>query len=183
LIVGAFALIRMGTLAVGGYLLLVVLVSGAVASFNQRRGTLILDRLSFGLAHGLLGVMGLGALSAPMASVALAQPVPPPSSAAAVRDVVAPDAPTRSEAVIRPVLDEPIPSAAPPTDATEHYVVAPGDSLWSVAAAHLGDVTGRVDLSDAEIATYWRAVMDANPSPNPDLLFVDEVIALPPVTP
>jgi len=181
-IVAAFALIRLASLAVGGYLLLVVVVSGAVAALDPRRGALILDRLSFGLARGLLGVMGLGALSVPMATGALAQPAPPPSSIASIREVEARNTPIQSEAVIRPVLDRPAPLQAPP-DTTEHYVVAPGDSLWRVAAAHLSDVTGRADLSESEIATYWRAVVDANPSPNPDLLFVDQVIALPAVTP
>jgi nucleoid-associated protein YgaU len=182
-IVAVFALIRMGALAVGGHLLLVVVVSGAVGALEGRRATLTLDRLTFGLARGLPGIMGLGALSVPMATVAHAQPAPPASSTASIHEVEARDAPTASEAVIRPVLEEPTPPEALPPETGEQYEVAAGDSFWSVAAAHLSDVTGRVDLSDSEIATYWRAVVDANPLPNPDLLFVNQVIELPAVTP
>jgi nucleoid-associated protein YgaU len=182
-IVVVFALIRMGAFAVGGYLLLVVVVSGAVGALDERRGTLTLDRLTFGLARGLLGIMRLVGLSVPMATVAHAQQAPPPSSTASIHEVEARDASTASEAVIRPVADEPTPPEALPPDTGEQYVVAAGDSFWGVAAAHLSDVTGRVDLSDSEIATYWRAVVEANPLPNPDLLFVDQVIALPAVTP
>src|SRR5262245_3391166 len=68
-IVTVFALIRFGAFATGSYLLLVVAVSGVVTAVDARRGTLILDRLTFRLARGILGVMGLGALSVPMASV------------------------------------------------------------------------------------------------------------------
>jgi LysM repeat protein len=141
----------------------------------------IFDRFTFGLARGLLGVLGLGALTVPTATAALAQPVPAASSTASVHEVDGPDEPTRSEAVIRSVVDEPAPTEASPPDTGEQYQVATGESFWSVAARHLSDVTGRVDLSDSEIAAYWRALMDANPLPNPDLLFVGQVIALPAV--
>jgi nucleoid-associated protein YgaU len=78
------------------------------------------------------------------------------------------------------VVPETSPSPVP-TDG-EQYPVAPGDSLWSIAAAHLHDVTGRDDVTDDEIARYWRTVIDANPLPNPNLLFVNQVIELPAVT-
>ena len=144
-------------------------------------GAVMLDLLTFGAARGLIGVMGLGALSLPMATVAHAQPAP--SSTASIHEVDPGGASPASEAVIRPVVDESAPTVAPEPDIGEQYIVSAGDCMWSVAAAHLSDVTGRADLSDAEIVAYWRAVIDANPLPNPDLLFVDQVIKLPAVTP
>jgi nucleoid-associated protein YgaU len=107
------------------------------------------------------------------------------SDTASVLEIDPPAAPSPADAAaIRPVLDEPPPSSVTPTQpaANEQYAVAAGDSFWSVAAAHLSDVTGRADLVDAEVAGYWRDLMASNPLPNPDLLFVGQVIELPAAT-
>jgi hypothetical protein len=184
--VAVFALVRVGALAAGGYLLLVLLAGGFIAAVDERRGGCFLDCLTFGLARGLLAVIGLGALSTSLAAAANAQTTS--SSTAVVREID--PTPAASEAEIRPLSEqEPStnaqaadpPLAAAPTG--DQYVVSAGDSLWSAAAAHLSDVTGRQDLTDSEIAVYWRAVLDANPLPNPNLLFVGQAIVLPAVTP
>lgn len=84
------------------------------------------------------------------------------------------------------------PGATPPVDETQAptgvgaVVVAPGDSLWTIAADHLAEVLGHVP-DDREIATYWREVVEVNRpqirSGNPDLIFPGEEITLPPVAP
>jgi hypothetical protein len=65
--------------------------------------------------------------------------------------------------------------------------VVQGDNLWTIARDHLAAVTNRraSDLSDHEIASYWLRVIAVNRSSlrsgNPDLIFPDELIMLPPV--
>jgi hypothetical protein len=185
--VAVFALVRVGALAAGAYLFLVLLVSRAIAAFDERRGDAAFDRLTFGLARGLLAVVGLGVLSTPLAHAASAQTTS--SSTAVVRELD--PAPDTSEAVILPLTDQPprptdasLTDPVPPVAPTgEQYVVTAGDSLWGVAAARLSEATGRTDLTDAEIARYWTAVLDANPLPNPDLLFVGQAVELPAITP
>jgi len=181
-IVAVFALIRLCAWLSAAYLLVVVIVSGVVRAVDDRSGTALLDRVPLGLARGLFSVAGLGALSM-ATSLSPASAQTSPSDTAAIRAIDPPAAATPAAAAIRPVPDEPpAPTVAPSEPvANEEYVIAAGDSLWAVAEAHLGDVTGRGDLSDAEIANYWRAVIASNPLPNPNLLFVGQVIELPAV--
>lgn len=66
-----------------------------------------------------------------------------------------------------------------------HHVVAPGDNLWDIAAAHLAAVTARPRdaLPVAEIHRYWLRVIAANRdrlrSGDPDLIYPGERIELP----
>jgi len=63
------------------------------------------------------------------------------------------------------------------------YTVRRGDNLWDIAAAHLAEATGRVDLTDAEIAPFWGQIVEENrnkiASNNPDMISPGEVITLP----
>ncbi|MEM1335315.1 MAG: LysM peptidoglycan-binding domain-containing protein, partial [Actinomycetota bacterium] len=65
-----------------------------------------------------------------------------------------------------------------PTEATtgDHYVVAPGDNLWDIAASHLGD--------GSEWTTIWElnggeAMVDGRTFDDPDLLVAGWVLQLP----
>jgi hypothetical protein len=66
-------------------------------------------------------------------------------------------------------------------------VVAPDESLWTIAAVHVAGATGRDagTVDDAEVAGYWARVVDANRdalrSGNPSLIYAGEVIELPPL--
>jgi nucleoid-associated protein YgaU len=75
---------------------------------------------------------------------------------------------------------KPAPAAASPI---EQWTIEPGQSLWSVARAHLIDRTG-VEPDDAAIDSYWRSLMAANPdaSPigDPDVVYAGTVLVLPP---
>ncbi|MGQ0617836.1 MAG: LysM peptidoglycan-binding domain-containing protein [Acidimicrobiia bacterium] len=75
--------------------------------------------------------------------------------------------------------------AAPSDDDTERYVVEAGDSFWSIAVDHLGEVTATAP-DEAAVARYWARLIDANRAilhdrSNPDLLFVGQALVLPPV--
>ena len=59
----------------------------------------------------------------------------------------------------------------------DEVVVRRGDTLWSIAARHLGP-----DPSDAEIAQAWPAWHDANREvvgPDPDVLLPGQVLRAP----
>jgi nucleoid-associated protein YgaU len=62
--------------------------------------------------------------------------------------------------------------------------VARGDHLWSISEGHLTDAVGDTP-TDAEIARYWRRVIDANRdrlrSGDPDLIYPGETVRLPPI--
>ena len=82
-----------------------------------------------------------------------------------------------------------VPSSSPPNSAQSAHdarvVVPPGDNLWLIARAEVIRNTGTYP-NDAEVARYWRAVIDANRSTlrsgNPSLIFPGEIVALPPVS-
>ena len=75
---------------------------------------------------------------------------------------------------------------APPTRETTHRV-QPGEHLWGIAGAHLaaGSARDPDDLRPADIAPYWRRLVDANTgrlrSGDPDLIHPGEDLALPDV--
>ncbi|MFP3905897.1 MAG: LysM peptidoglycan-binding domain-containing protein [Acidimicrobiales bacterium] len=86
----------------------------------------------------------------------------------------------------RPGVDLPGPDA-PPTQASPPeliHVVAPGENLWSIAAAHLAAEQGGSPTTRA-VAAHWQALIDANrdrlPDPaNPDLVYRGIELRLPP---
>lgn len=90
-------------------------------------------------------------------------------------------------------------STVPADDASEHltssdpgaagspYTVRQGDSLWSIAARYLESVSGAAP-TDAEVAPYWRTVIDHNRDrlvvpDDPDLILPGQVLSLPTVQP
>jgi hypothetical protein len=66
------------------------------------------------------------------------------------------------------------------------HATVTGDDLWSIAATHLAQSSGRplASLSNAEVAAYWQRVCDANrshlQSGDLNLIYPGEEIALPP---
>lgn len=76
--------------------------------------------------------------------------------------------------------------AGPPPGPAAHVAVG-GDDLWSIAAAHLAQLTNRAvaSLPESEVASYWQQVCDANRaslrSGDLNLIYPGEEIQLPAV--
>jgi uncharacterized membrane protein YgcG len=72
------------------------------------------------------------------------------------------------------------------TDQQKPYVVQRGDNLWTIARNHLRGARsgGSGEPSNREVAEYWAKVVEANrhglESGDPDLIYPDEKISLPP---
>ena len=65
--------------------------------------------------------------------------------------------------------------SAPTSAAPESFTVAPGDSLWSIAASL------RPGADDASIDAAWRAIYEANADtlPDPNLIHPGQKLTLP----
>ena len=130
--------------------------------------------------RAIAGVLGLGILAAP--AVGLASPVPSPThsassvSTATMSPLPAPSWPTASAGSARPTVEtpgrpsntEPLPPPKRGAEPPWHHrrqppapnasvVVHPGDSLWVIAAARLGQ-----PASDDQIAVAWPSWYAAN---------------------
>jgi hypothetical protein len=81
----------------------------------------------------------------------------------------------------------PVATSAPAPSPVATHRVAPGEHLWSIAAAHVAASTGRAadELTAAEIAPYWSRVVEVNRpglhSGNPNLVYPGEIVELPPL--
>ena len=195
-LVACAALAGVGWLALSVTLELLALVPGAVGRTARRVADAVTPTLLRRAAGALIGV-GLVAGLAPGASVArpptvVLSPAPlpepgltplpepgwaPPRSGPADRGhgwVPGPPA-VRAQPDVR-VLS-PAPRQRPRAPEPDEVVVRRGDSLWSVAARHLGP-----DASEAEIARAWPAWFEANRAvigDDPDLLLPGQVLRPP----
>jgi hypothetical protein len=75
--------------------------------------------------------------------------------------------------------------AAPSPVGPSDWVVAPGESFWSIAEEALTDARGGAPPDQQEVARYWEQLVAANRDRlvapgNPDLLVVGQVIHVPP---
>lgn len=106
---------------------------------------------------------------------ALATPLP-------LLELVAPGYVPVPAPVVQPPVGPPVESIGSDHPQAVEVVVAPGDHMWGLAKAHLGDAIGR-SPTNAEISPYWRRVVEANRdrirSGDPDLIFPGEVLILP----
>ena len=72
------------------------------------------------------------------------------------------------------------------SDEKQPYQVVRGDNLWTIARDHLRSARsgGSGEPTNREVAEYWAKVVEANSnglrSGDPDLIYPDEKIALPP---
>jgi LysM domain len=105
----------------------------------------------------------------------------PPTRTVEVRDGraieavpdLSPTPPTTTPPPAPPAPDPPPVPAEPP----RQHVVAPGDSLWTIAVRQVAD--------DGDVTPYWTRLVDANRhtlrSGNPNLIHPGEVVELPPL--
>lgn len=187
-------------LAVGTLLTVGTAVMAGLGSRAHARACAVTPRLARGLASALLGVSVLGCgLAAAGPSAAAAGP---PVTVAADRGGTAGTAPARldrpvatvpggwtpdrpaaaarrsdgGEAAVRLVTAAPHPERA----VTDEVVVRRGDTLWDIAARHLG-----ANPSAAEVAAEWPRWFAANRDligPDPDLLVPGQRLRPPPGT-
>ena len=71
------------------------------------------------------------------------------------------------------------------TQGDDLWVVECGESFWSIARETLLDTRPQEDLTDQQIATYWRVLIEANKERlvepgNPDLILPGQELILPP---
>lgn len=193
----AFALVRLVALGFGWYLLVITAIGGAARYLELARLTSVVDRFTLPFARGLLGGM---ALLGVMASPPPLRPQPAPNSmvelpsdptsttSTSTTSTTAPTAHATLHLLPNtPIAPAPAPAPVTPDVDANTWVVEHGESLWSIAAGHLGDVRGHA-VGEREVATYWRQVVELNRSRmanprDPDLLFTGQVVELPAVTP
>ena len=94
--------------------------------------------------------------------------------------------PTRGQRSDTQVLVNEDPGSRVVANADATWTTRSGDSFWSIAAETLSEDLGRTDLSDTEIAVYWRHLIDVNTDRllepgNPDLILPGQVFLLPPL--
>ncbi len=194
------ALAVLGLLALGVLLELLAQAPGAVGVAARRARDAVTPRLvqrALGVALGAVITAGATpgvAAAMPAATVLAPAPPPDPSFAPLPDPAFAPPATSAatpgagwvpSAPVVRAQPDvrllSPAPRAGTARDAPLEVVVRRGDSLWAIAARHLGP-----DASDAEIARAWPAWFEANRDAvgdDPDLLRPGQLLRAPhPVT-
>jgi hypothetical protein len=187
------ALLRAITLAVGTYLVVVIVLdlmahaTGLTWLATLVRGVTLpgLRRLLTGAAGAGLAVsLGLGTLS-PLAASA-ETPRPPPTMRELDPDQPPVETPTTTTTTTPAPMPGPVkdPAQDPPI-AT--WTIAPGDHLWRVAQRTLNRSWGRRP-SDAQTLRYLTALIEQNRAvlvvpDDPDLVFAGQVFALPPIPP
>lgn len=190
-VVVALAVVRLAALAVGYQLL----GSAMLATVGCLAHAPSLLRASDLVAlPGVRGLVRHAAAATLSASTLLASPALPGSGHPATLRVIG------SGPTVTLTVDPPDPGSevtlsvetAPPTAPTpaaspapaigpDTWTVARGDHLWSIAERTLAQRWGRVP-SESEVDRYWRAVVAANADlADPDLVFVGQQVAVPPV--
>ena len=197
-----FALLRLCAVAVGWYLLLITAFGGVARALRLRRVSSAVSHLTLPFARSivggvtLLGVMGPPPPVAAQTSDSMVELPPDPTSTTAaiaadtatlhlLPETTTTSAPPPTAAPAPSPMPEPTPTS-PNADSTTMWVVQPGESFWSIAAEHLADING-AQVSEREVGTYWRQVIEINRSrlANPadaDLLFIGQELELPAVT-
>jgi nucleoid-associated protein YgaU len=201
-LVAAFALVRLAALAVALWCLALLAASSAVRALGALQLAAVVER-------GLPGVVRRAAAGATVASVLALVPVAPagaagaqdpPTTTAAPGDGLAtmqvvdaagvavmeavpeapPPEPPPEPPPATPAATEPPPRPAPTVAGT--WVVAPGESFWSIAEDVVATRLGALP-EDHQIEGYWRTLVAANRdrlvSSSPDLLYAGQELVIP----
>lgn len=182
------ALGRLAGLALLAWIGLTTAVYAAARLLGVEAGSM--DWLSFGPVRraidGLLaGYLLVGSIAP--AGAAVDAPIdPPPVVAGQTSEAVDPQyvpVPAGSPSTAEDEVEEEAETDGEPFQ-PQRVVVEPGDHLWKLASDRLTEAWGR-SPTEEEIAAYWRKVVEANRdrirSGDPDLIFPDEEIVLPPL--
>lgn len=164
------ALVHLAALCTVGYLVLAIAAYVGASLLRVPfllRGTAAVTPLAVRrVVDGLLAIVVLAG-PATMAVPASASPVQAAPTTVTYTPVPAGDVPTPPAEEVAPEL--------------LNYVVMPGDSLWSIAESTVE--TRDPAASGADVADYWRRLMEANVgrlrSGDPSLIYPGETIELP----
>ena len=178
----AFAIVRVGALAVAAYATLLGALGTLALATRAAALSRIVLRLALPTLRPLLAPAAAITITIASAIPAAAQGRGEPSRPAPVMQMIgaAASKPPVMTLVITPPAVAEKPGAAPAT-----YTVTPGDTFWSIA-----DQTLRAaghDPDDGAIIPYWRSLIEANRDrlrarDEPDLIFPGQVFVLPPLS-
>jgi nucleoid-associated protein YgaU len=190
-VVAAVALVRLAALAAASWMLAASTVRAAGELAGSARLVLAAERAMPPAARRVLtGIAGAGVVGTVLAGAAgpstAGHAAPAPSVARMVRSGAEPqpvDGSAGSEATATMRL-EPRPETAgpPPAAVVDEWVVAPGDSFWSIAAEVVAERAGGA-AGEREVAAYWRRLVAANAdrvtTGDPDLIHPGQRFVLP----
>jgi len=135
------------------------------------------------LVDATLAVAVSAAVTAASPAFAAGPPGPPAPGFPAVRVTASAQPPAPSRPAPAPA---PRQAPAAPAPGPDTHVVAPGESLWSIAASALAAASpGGSPPDTRQVARYWVEVVAGNRphlrSGNPNLIFPGEPVTLPPL--
>jgi len=195
----AMAVARLAAVAVCGWLIVTTLAYGVVRLAARRRPGEASGAWSGRLAGPVVRRLVDAALAASVTVTVVGAPAVASATDAPVVSVVRdghgggvsqlPGAPASTAAVAREptTTSPPVPASVPAPPVAASVVVAPGDSLWELAARQVAAASARPreTVGDGEIAPYWTRVCDANrerlASGDVDLIHPGELVILPPL--
>lgn len=189
-VVAAAALVRLAALAGAGWVAAVTATAAALRLAGAARAAAAVElalprRLRAAGVAAAVGVAGVAPFAAvvPAAPAAAAEPVAaePAAPGGTARLSVLPGEPADAAPTSAWPAPSPAPLPAPEPEEPEEWVVAPGESFWSIAEEVVAEALGR-EPSEDEVRRYWVALIDANRgrlvTADPDLLLPGQRLRL-----
>lgn len=179
---------RWASLIMAYYLAVVI---GSVIIFGERVHESRWAWLAPSTVTSLLGLaVGVSAVAVPIATQAITSP-PAQAQPSNTEPLVLQEVEALALNEVEPEVSDgrlaTPPGGRPSLNRDDTIIVMNGDSIWSIAEETLEDVWGRSDLTEEEIADYWRILIDANEDRlvdpgNPDLILPGQELVLPPTS-
>lgn len=182
----AAGILRLAALALSYYLLAVMVLLFVYGERVERSPLARLVPLGLLAALGLATASSVAAMQGSGGSLEL-QAVPDPLRLTPAEEplVLSPTDEAAPDAPVQHPLAAPRETTTIDASVDASWTVALGESFWSIAEEHLGDVWGLDELSDEHIVSYWKPLIAANEDrlvdpDNPDLLLPGQELRLPP---
>lgn len=179
------ALVRLVALGFSAYLLVLATMSGIVRWLALPRAVRVVDRLTLPFLRVVLsGAATLGVFATPPTPSPFPGPVTTvPAAPPAV--VAQPQGDDQATLHLLPAEESSVADVTPPASSADTWTVEPGESFWVIARSHLAATRGST-IDDRAVDAYWRRLIEANRDrlanpDDPNLLFADQELVLPPV--